>query len=111
CSPADPPTPAAAAGVLPGDVIVSFNGTPVDDWEQFSEMIRDNLGGSATVVVQRDGAELTLPTVNTVVTGVPSRWDPGKNIEAGFFGVSPTMENERGGPIAVVDQMWTMTKQ
>lgn len=111
CTADDPPTPAHQAGVLVGDTIVSFNGTDVRDWDHFSDLIRANLGKPATVVVERNGVEQTLPTVNTMVTGVPSEWDPGKRIEAGFFGVSPTSALERGGPIVVAEDMWTMSQQ
>ena len=36
CQPDDPPTPAVEAGLRPGDVIVTFNGTEVTGWEQFA---------------------------------------------------------------------------
>ncbi|WOP18451.1 site-2 protease family protein [Raineyella sp. LH-20] len=111
CQPGDPRTPAAAMGVQAGDVIVSFNGRRLTDWDQFSTLIRDNLSAPATVVVERGGQTLTLPTVPTVTTGVPSRVDPGRNVEAGFLGVSPNTEVQRGGPVAVLKDMWTMTEQ
>lgn len=111
CTDDDPPTPAAAAGVEEGDVLVSFNGTPLTGWVQMGDLIRDNRDGEAVVVVERDGQRVTLPTVNTVLNFVPDRLDPSKMIEAGFFGVSPTSELRKGGPVATVQQMWTMTKQ
>ena len=46
-----------------------------------------------------------------MITGVPDRWDPSKRVAAGFFGVEPVVVRERGGPIAVLGDMWTMTEQ
>lgn len=111
CTEADPPTPAAAAGVEVGDVLVSFNGSELTSWEQMGDLIRANRDGEAQVVVERAGQRIQLPTVNTVLNHVPDRLDPSKMIEAGFFGVSPTSELVKGGPIATTRQMWTMTKQ
>ncbi|MGJ3507164.1 M50 family metallopeptidase [Enemella sp. A6] len=111
CQPGDPPTPAVEAGVQPGDRIVSFNGVQVRDWDHFSELIRANMDRSATVAVEREGRTLTLPTVQTVRTGVPDAWDPGKRVDAGFFGVTPDRVKERGGPVAVAKDMWKMTLQ
>ncbi len=111
CGPEDPPTPAARMGMRSGDIIVSFNGVHPRDWEELSGLIRANLSRPATVVVERNGAEVTLPTVPTVTTGVASTLDPGRNVEAGFLGVSPTMRLEHGGPATVVGDMWTMSQQ
>ncbi|SDB91174.1 RIP metalloprotease RseP [Raineyella antarctica] len=111
CGPGDPKTPAYEMGLKPGDVLVSFNGQRLQDWDQVSGLIRANLSAPATLVVQRDGQQVPLPTVPTVTTGVPSRLDPGRNIEAGFLGVTPKVEVQRGGPVAVGKDMWTMSKQ
>ena len=44
------------AGLRPGDVIISFNGTAVADGGQLSRLIQDaRIGSSATVVVIREG--------------------------------------------------------
>jgi len=44
------------AGILPGDVIVSFNGTPVDDPGHFSRLVSDSkIGSTVAVGVIRDG--------------------------------------------------------
>ncbi|SHJ35651.1 RIP metalloprotease RseP [Tessaracoccus bendigoensis DSM 12906] len=111
CKADDPLTPASEAGVQVGDRLVSFNGVILTDWTQMGDLIRDNRDGDATVVVEREGRELTLPTVNTVLNHVPDRLDPTRYVEAGFFGVSPTTEVVHGGPVATLEQMWTMTQQ
>ncbi|MCC2593297.1 site-2 protease family protein [Tessaracoccus sp. OS52] len=110
CLESDPPTPAAEAGVEVGDTLVSFNGHPLTNWRQMGDLIRANRDGEATVVVERDGQQLTLPTVRTVLHHVPDRLDPTKYVEAGFLGVSPGNELTRTGPVETVAQMWDMTK-
>jgi membrane-associated protease RseP (regulator of RpoE activity) len=106
-----PPTPAALSGIQPGDKIVAFNGIAVSSWDDVSSLIRANLDHPALVTVERSGQRFDLKPVNTVITGVPDRYDPSKRIAAGFFGVEPEVVRERGGPIAVVGDMWQMTKQ
>jgi membrane-associated protease RseP (regulator of RpoE activity) len=106
-----PPTPAAQAGIRQGDRIVAFNSQPVGSWNEISTLIRDNLDRPVVITVERDGQRLELPQVNTVITGVPDRYDPAKRVPAGFFGVEPVISRERGGPVAVLGDMWLMTKQ
>ena len=111
CTDADPLTPAKEAGIRVGDTLVSFNGVALTSWEQMGDLIRANRDAPATVVVERGGAEVALPTVNTVLNHVPDRIDPTTYVEAGFLGVSPNQELVHGGPVATVQQMWTLTKQ
>lgn len=106
-----PKTPAYESGIKAGDTIVAFNGQPVSDWDQMSELIRGNLDQPVVVTVLRDGQTVQLTQVDTVITGVADRWDPGKRVAAGFFGIEPVVERERGGPLVVLDDMWTMTEQ
>lgn len=106
-----PLTPAAQSGIRPGDTVVAFNGQPVSSWDEMSVLIRDNMDRTAQLTVLRDGARVELPAVQTVITGVPDRYDPSKRVAAGFFGVVPLQEKQRGGPIAVAGDMWQMTKQ
>ena len=59
---------AYAAGLRPGDVIVSFNGTSIEDGGQLSRLIGDaEIGSTAPVVVIRDGdrVELKIPITST----------------------------------------------
>ncbi len=106
-----PPTPAVLSGIRAGDQVLAFNGTPVSSWDEVSVLIRENLDRPAQLTVQRDGQRLELAPVNTVITGVPDRYDPAKRVAAGFFGVEPTVVREQGGPLVVLGDMWTMTRQ
>jgi membrane-associated protease RseP (regulator of RpoE activity) len=106
-----PPSPAAQSGIRQGDTIMAFNGRAVSSWDDVSRLIRGNLDGVAAITVLRDGRRVELPPVRTVITGVPDRYDPAKRVPAGFFGVQPVIARERGGPVAVIEDMWGMTKQ
>ncbi len=62
CKDGDPVSPAKAAGLQEGDRIVAFDGKKVDDWATLSDRIRETIG-PATIVVERDGKEVTLNAV------------------------------------------------
>ena len=111
CTADDPVTPAVQAGVEVGDRVVSFNGTTVDSWSQLSDLIRANLDHAAALVVEREGEQISLPVVTTVVTAVPDRLDPAKTVEAGFLGLGPSSELVKGGVGTTAQQMWQMTRQ
>jgi Do/DeqQ family serine protease len=54
-------SPAFQAGVVPGDVIISFNGQLVDDPPHLVRMVADSrIGASADVIVMRDGRQITF---------------------------------------------------
>lgn len=55
-----PESPAAAAGVKPGDKVISFAGNSVSGWFDLSERVNANGGKEATIVVLRDGKEISL---------------------------------------------------
>ena len=59
---------AYAAGLRPGDVIVSFNGTAIEDGGQLSNLIQDaRIGSTAAVTVIRESerVELKIPITST----------------------------------------------
>jgi membrane-associated protease RseP (regulator of RpoE activity) len=110
CKATDPVAPAKAAGIEKGDVIVSFNGVPFTTWDAMQDEIRANDDGNATIVVERDGKELTL-TTNTTVTARPTSITDDKLTQVGFLGVSPTFTGlVTGGPLYTLEQMGGMTK-
>lgn len=108
CTAADPVAPAKRAGLEPGDVIVSINGTPVGSWEELTSLIRANEDGAATIVYERDGERRTT-TTNTTVSARPDLEEAEKFVEVGFLGVRPDFVLERKGPWYVVTSMGTYT--
>lgn len=101
CEPNAPQGPAAAAGLKPGDTIVSIGGTTITSWAQSTAIIRESADRPLTVVLRRDGQERTVvltPTTNTVAKTDAS----GKVVKAadgstqtltvGFVGISPMPE-------------------
>jgi membrane-associated protease RseP (regulator of RpoE activity) len=109
CTADDPVAPATDAGIRPGDEIVSFNGTEVTEWEQLTQLIRNNSDGAAEIVVERDGESLTL-TTNTQVSSREVLDDPEAFEEVGFLGVVPTQVVKREGLATVGSSMWRYTE-
>jgi membrane-associated protease RseP (regulator of RpoE activity) len=94
-------TPAAAAGLLPNDVVTSFDGKAVTRWDQLTEWIRASAGREVSITVERDGAPVTT-TVTPVlsarpVVGVDGRQakDDAGNLryqDVGFLGIGAQTE-------------------
>jgi regulator of sigma E protease len=84
-------TPAAAAGVQPGDKIVSVDGTATDTWEEVRAQILLNPGETVIVDVERDGAIVEL-------TAVLEEQEGG----TGYLGVQPTFEQKDLGVIGAL---------
>ncbi len=108
CTDADAPSPAYAAGIRPGDEMLSINGTAIDDWWQMQEIIRANDSGAAQIVVLRDGEEVTLDATTTVELR-PTDAAGEKLVQVGFLGVSPEWSYRTGGPLYTLEQMGDMT--
>ncbi len=106
----DNPSPAAAAGLEPGDEFISFNGTPVTGWEQVQQAIRDNGAGTATIVVERDGEQVELQATTQVEPRPIDASSPEELTPVGFLGVMPvaTPIYETGGPVYTLQQMGRM---
>jgi membrane-associated protease RseP (regulator of RpoE activity) len=57
-----PNSAAQAAGIAPGDEIVSINGKKVSQWFKDVEVIRQSQGADITLEINRDGQKLTVVT-------------------------------------------------
>jgi membrane-associated protease RseP (regulator of RpoE activity) len=101
CEPGDPAAPGLAAGIQPGDRMVSINGTPVTSWEQATEIIRASPGEQLALVVEREGREITLAaepilTERYVVTDSGQIAEDAEGVaqtrDVGFLGIGPAVE-------------------
>ncbi|HWM40787.1 MAG TPA: site-2 protease family protein [Streptomyces sp.] len=85
-------SPAKAAGMLPGDKIVAFDGKRVKEWSTLQQQIRDTTG-PASITVQRDGARKTLQAdlISNKVAKSDGRgsYVEGEYVTAGFLGFTP----------------------
>jgi regulator of sigma E protease len=73
---------AAAAGIKPGDLIVSIDGSPTESFNDIARIISGNADTPLTIVVDRGGSQITLKATparrdNRGVLGVRSSADPG----------------------------------
>ncbi len=60
-------SPSALAGFEQGDTIVSWGGTPTEDWADVSSAIRSGGTDPVEVVVDRDGEQVTLTVTPALV--------------------------------------------
>jgi hypothetical protein len=57
-------SPAAKAGLQPGDVVVEFDGNPIADIYAYTYALQDKqVGDAVTIVVERDGERVTVTAV------------------------------------------------
>ncbi len=116
-----PPGPAATAGIEPGDVIVEFNGKPVNKSEDLPQIVAATAPGTTVPVkVIRDGKERTFNvrveelSLDAEATRQADAGAPGGDTDAGFGitlnNVTPEMARQfelpsgtRGAVITEVD--------
>ena len=100
CTDQDDPAPAAAAGIEPGDRIVSVDGTPTATWEEATEIIRGSPGESLDIVIERDGkeVEVELTPLLTERAVVDERGIPVTNADG-------TVKTEEVGVVGITSQL------
>ena len=115
CLPDDPAAPGAAAGLLPGDQILSVAGEDLDEWFRLTEVIRTSPGRPVDVVVDRGGAVVQLSV--TPLLSERYAFDESGEIlvdEAGnpvveyvgFVGIGSSVENQRQSVTTVLPAVW-----
>ncbi len=88
------PSPAAEAGLRPGDTIVEIDGQPLDptahdSWTVVQQAIRGSAGQPLPLVVERDGERRDLTV--TPIENVVATEDGESTITAGYVGVGPAI--------------------
>jgi regulator of sigma E protease len=79
-----PSSPAANAGIRPGDRIVRVADRPVETWERFFIAIAPRANLETQIVLQRDGQEVSVSTTPT----------PQTRFDVGDIGVLPEMRSQ-----------------
>lgn len=115
CLPDDPAAPGAAAGLLPGDLIVSVDGVAVDDWLSVTEVIRASPGKPVLLGIDRSGEILNL-SVTPLLSERYAFDDSGQVLldaegnpiieYVGFVGIGSAVENQAQPITAVLPAVW-----
>lgn len=93
-----PGTPAAAAGFMPGDELISLDGKTLKDSTLIPTLAQESQGRALDAVVVRDGKQLTLQ-----VTPGPWTAPDGTRYDLGFgFSYSQHVIRDQVGPIAAL---------
>ena len=79
-------SPAAAAGVMPGDTLVALDGEPIETWDSFQLLMSGTSPDQSVILtVDRDGARMDLPLTL------------GERDGHGYAGIGPTAIPVRPG--------------
>jgi len=89
-----PDSPAAKAGITPGDIITAIDGTPVTSFSDVITQVGPAGGRALDLTINRDGTPLSLNVVPDTIEGTNPDGTPTKR---GRIGVSP----DRPAPVAV----------
>jgi membrane-associated protease RseP (regulator of RpoE activity) len=105
----DPESPAAEAGLKPGDVITAINGQPIANYAEMRAAVRGLGDKDATITYTRDGKTETTPKVHVpAVERIKDNVDPNKPItevkpsdleRAGMLGVGAVVPQTTFGPV------------
>ncbi len=102
-----PGSAAAAAGIKPGDVILSINGSAVQSFEDIQQDVRLNPGVPMTIVVGRGGHQVTLHATPKK-SELTDRF--GNHYEVGLLGIAHKgVDYVRRGPATAIVQAGKQT--
>ena len=101
------PSPAQAAGMQAGDLIISYDGQRFTTFEAMAGYIRRRPGRPIEFVVERDNRRLTLVATpvdrrEVAIKGAEREQKPSE--PSGFVGISPAFGVERSGPLAALGE-------
>jgi hypothetical protein len=75
CEDPIPASPSSKAGLLPGDKILSFAGKPIDNWSDVEAELKNSVGKTVSLIVERSDLVLTL-SIEPVLLTTPEESRP-----------------------------------
>ncbi len=102
CTASSVPSPAKAAGILPGDEFVAINGYPVSNWSTDIDVVRNSPGKTNIFAVKRGDQELNIP-----IASIPHKVN-GKTI--GMLGVINKLEMARSPLGTSISRTWSLSR-
>lgn len=100
----DQPGPAAAAGLRPGDTILSIDGTVITEWSQVRTLVQPAADRTLVFEVERGGTVIELPVTPVAVEAAVDPANPSRLETVGQVGVLPAVEVIRKGPLWAAGQ-------
>jgi len=97
CTASDAATPAANAGLKPGDKIKAFAGSTVTSWDQMRDLIRAAAGRTEPLTYERAGVITTVqvPIVANTLAVLDASGNQTGTVTGGFLGVSAGSEYQK----------------
>jgi len=88
-----PEWPAAEAGLLPGDRIISLNDLQLDSWEEISSAVHAHPGEAVVLTYERSG----MVFCDTITTRAEQQIIDGHLREVGLIGIVPSLTHRQVG--------------
>ncbi|GAA4853172.1 site-2 protease family protein [Luteimicrobium xylanilyticum] len=112
CRAGDPAAPSSAAGLRAGDTVLSYGGTAVTSWDELADAIAHGGTDATTLVVERDGHDVTLD-VTPAERKAQTTADDGTvtTTTVPYVGIEPTFAREHQSPATAASQTWDITTQ
>jgi membrane-associated protease RseP (regulator of RpoE activity) len=116
CGANDPQSPANAAGLKPGDRILSIDGRAISSWDDETSVIRASAGKTVPLVYERQGERITtsITPIESTVTKTDDYGNPvldasgkAETLQAGFIGIGPAQAVQQQSPLAVLPMVGT----
>ncbi|MBL1265517.1 RIP metalloprotease RseP [Candidatus Methylomicrobium oryzae] len=90
---------ALAAGMKSGDIVISADGTPIADWQQWVEYVKNRPGRPIKAEIERDDARLTL-TITPKTVEMPRTEE----------GEAPKAEGKIGASVVIPEEVKSALK-
>lgn len=105
-----PDSAAAAAGIMPGDVIVSIDGQPVNRFEDVLQAVQLNVGAPLAVIIRRGDTLLPMSITPRLTESVDRFGNHEKHglIGVGSGGVNYVKRDPATAVVEAVGQTWSM---